>query len=82
MDIMTHDLGALFAQLGLDSDPASIDAFIAQNYPLPDDVKVSQAPFWSDNQKRFLKEELLIDAEWAPAVDELNARLHQSQVSQ
>lgn len=82
MDIMTHDLGALFAQLGLDSDPASIDAFIAKNYPLPDDVKVSQAHFWSENQKRFLKEEMLIDAQWAPAVDELNARLHQSQLAQ
>lgn len=76
MELPNKDLGTLFEQLGLPSDPASIDAFIAQHYPLPDTVKVSEAPFWSDAQARFLREELLDDADWAPIVDELNVRLH------
>ncbi len=72
-----HDLGTLFEQLGLESDPAAIDAFIGEHAPLPDDVKVSEAPFWSENQGRLLKELMMDDAEWAPVVDELNARLHE-----
>ncbi len=76
MELTNKDLGTLFEQLGLPGDPASIDAFIASHYPLPDEVKVSEAPFWSEAQGRFLKEELLEDADWAPIVDELNVRLH------
>lgn len=76
MELPNKDLGTLFEQLGLDSEPAAIDAFIAQHYPLPDDVKVSEAPFWTPGQAALLKEELLEDAEWAPIVDELNVRLH------
>lgn len=78
MELPNKDLGTLFQQLGLDSDPASIDAFIAEHYPLADEVKVSEAPFWTESQAAFLKEELLEDAEWAPVVDELNVRLHES----
>lgn len=78
MELSNKDLGTLFEQLGLASDPASIDAFIARHYPLPDHIKVSEAPFWSAAQGAFLKEELLDDAEWAPVVDELNVRLHEN----
>jgi hypothetical protein len=78
MELPNPDLGTLFEQLGLDSDPAAIDAFIAQHYPLADDMKVSEAPFWSEAQARLLKSELLEDAEWAPVVDELNVRLHRN----
>ena len=77
MELPNKDLGTLFDQLGLPSDPASIDAFIAQHFPLPNGVKVSEAPFWNQAQATFLKEELLEDAEWAPIVDELNVRLHE-----
>ncbi len=77
MELPNKDLGTLFEQLGLDSDPASIDAFIAQHAPLPNEVKVSEAPFWNESQAAFLKSELLEDAEWAPIVDELNVRLHE-----
>ncbi len=44
---------------------------------LPNEVKVSEAPFWNESQAAFLKGELLEDAEWAPIVDELNVRLHE-----
>jgi hypothetical protein len=78
MELVTAPtLNLLFDQLGLDSDPASIDAFIASHAPLPDEVKVSEASFWSDSQAALLKGEMMLDAEWAPVVDELNVRLHE-----
>ncbi len=76
MELPNPDMATLFAQLGLDNDPASIDAFIAEHYPLPDEVKVSEAPFWSASQRALLKDEIMGDADWAPIVDELNVRLH------
>ncbi|WP_407291580.1 DUF2789 domain-containing protein [Stutzerimonas zhaodongensis] len=77
MELPNKDLGTLFEQLGLPSDPASIDAFIATHRPIPNGMKVSDAPFWSEAQGSFLKEQLMDDAEWAPVVDELNVRLHE-----
>lgn len=76
MEPAIKDIGTLFEQLGLPADEDSIDDFIARHYPLPDEVKLSEAPFWSASQAAFLKGEILEDAEWAPIVDELNARLH------
>lgn len=32
--------------------------------------------FWSKSQARFLRDEILADADWAEVVDELNLRLH------
>lgn len=75
MDLTPNTLETLFDQLGLDSDQASIDAF-ASEHQLSEDIKLIDAPFWSPQQAAFLKEQLHVDAEWAPAVDELNALLH------
>lgn len=75
MELHTPTLVTLFEQLGLASDQASIDAFV-DKHALPEDVKVSEADFWTPQQARFLKEELREDADWAPVVDELNALLH------
>ncbi|GFM66812.1 DUF2789 domain-containing protein [Pseudomonas cichorii] len=77
MELPTHSLPNLFAQLGLDSDEDSIQNFIA-NHSLPDDVKLIDAEFWTPQQASFLKEELREDADWAPVVDELNVLLHKS----
>lgn len=76
MEPEIKDIGTLFEQLGLPADETSIDEFIASHYPLSDDTKLSEASFWSPSQAAFLKGEILEDAEWAPIVDELNARLH------
>ncbi len=76
MDAPIPTLETLFEQLGLDSTPEAIDAFIAA-HPLAEDVKLVDAPFWSTQQAQFLQEQLREDAEWAIAVDELNQRLHQ-----
>ncbi|PRA33075.1 DUF2789 domain-containing protein [Pseudomonas poae] len=78
MDAPIPTLETLFEQLGLESTPDAIDAFIVA-HPLPADVKLIDAPFWSAQQASFLKEELREDAEWAIAVDELNQRLHHAQ---
>ncbi|KAA8551143.1 hypothetical protein FX984_06178 [Pseudomonas marginalis] len=78
MDAPIPTLETLFEQLGLDSTPEAIDAFIVA-HPLSDDVKLIDAPFWTPQQAQFLKEELREDADWAMAVDELNQRLHQPQ---
>lgn len=79
MELLNKDLSLLFEQLGLPSDQASIDAFIASHYPLPDDVKVSEAPFWNESQAAFLKESIMDDADWEPVVDELNVLLHRNE---
>lgn len=78
MDAPIPTLETLFEQLGLDSTPEAIDAFIGA-HPLGEDVKLIDAPFWTPQQAAFLKEELREDAEWAIPVDELNQRLHQPQ---
>ncbi|EQM77949.1 DUF2789 domain-containing protein [Stutzerimonas stutzeri] len=79
MELPNKDMTTLFEQLGLPSDPASIDDFIASHAPLPNHVKLAEAPFWSDAQRAFLRDEWIEDAEWAPIVDELNVRLHEEQ---
>ena len=76
MEPTTHTLSDLFAQLGLDDEPQSIDRFIAEHRPLPDTVKLADAPFWTAGQAQFLREELNDDSDWAPMVDQLNVRLH------
>ncbi|MEZ5627834.1 DUF2789 domain-containing protein [Denitromonas sp.] len=77
METPVHPLSALFAQLGLPDDSASIDAFIARHAPLAGDVPLAAAPFWSPAQASFLREEIAEDADWAEVVDTLNARLRQ-----
>lgn len=79
MELPNKDMRTLFEQLGLPSDPASIDDFISSHAPLPNHMKLTEAPFWSDAQRAFLTEEWIEDADWVPIVDELNARLHEEQ---
>ena len=77
METEQTNLGTLFAQLGMDGDPASIDRFISA-HPLQADIKLIDAPFWTETQAHFLKEELRADGgDWAIPIDELNQRLHQ-----
>lgn len=76
METPLHSMRNLFAQLGLPSDQASIDEFIASHSPLPENMKLADAPFWTPSQAAFLREEILEDADWAEVVDQLNASLH------
>lgn len=68
-------INMLFEQLGMDGSDEAIDQFVLANQ-LPKDVKLVDAPFWNDNQRKFLKDEYRLDAGWVEFIDDLNARLH------
>ena len=61
--------------LGLPSDPAAVESFIAAHRPLEHGVALYRAPFWTASQRAFLREEIIGDADWAGVIDELNGRL-------
>lgn len=75
MEKSFHRFTDLFAQLGLASDPESIETFLREHSPLPDGVRLADAPFWTSSQSALLREEILEDADWAQVVDQLNAAL-------
>ena len=76
MEPNVHPFSELFAQLGLPNDEASIRAFIAEHGPLPDDMRLEEAPFWTDSQAQLLREERIEDADWIVVIDQLNVALH------
>lgn len=75
MQTQMHTMNNLFAQLGLPSDDAAVERFIASHRPLENGIALYRAPFWSAAQRAFLKEEIIEDADWASVIDELNGRL-------
>ncbi len=77
MDNNQHTFSELFDQLGLPSDAASIERFIATHRPLPEDTFLVNAPFWSAGQREFLREVMVQDADWVGLVDQLNAQLRE-----
>lgn len=75
MDACNYKLDTLFAQLGLPNSEPEIDVFLDQHSPLPEDVLLYNAPFWTPSQAQFLKQAIKEDADWALVVDELSTRL-------
>ena len=75
MDLSPHTFHALFEQLGLPSAEGDIQGFIASHRPLPETVRLADAPWWTAAQAQFLREQILEDADWAEAVDQLNLAL-------
>lgn len=75
METSFHRFAELFAQLGLATDDAAIRSFIAEHAPLPGDIRLDEAPFWTPAQGRLLRESLTEDADWAEVVDHLDAAL-------
>ncbi|MHB8921664.1 MAG: DUF2789 domain-containing protein [Halothiobacillus sp.] len=75
MDAVFHPLSDLFAQLGLPNSAAAIDGFIAGHGGLISGIALVDAPFWTPAQTQFLRESLEQDADWAEAVDHLDAML-------
>lgn len=75
METSVHTLANLFAQLGLPSSPTEIQNFFDRYRPLSNGTLLHEAAFWSRAQARFLREEILKDADWAEVVDTLNERL-------
>ena len=74
MDMTTHDMATLFAQLGLDNSPSAIKAFVA-SHKIPADMSLAQASFWTSAQANFLTENLKQDADWSDVIDQLNVLL-------
>lgn len=68
-------INTLFEQLGLDGSDEAIDQFVL-SHQLGKDEKLVDAPFWNDNQRKFLKDEYRMDAGWVDFIDDLNVRLH------
>ena len=54
----------------------AIVRFLETHSPLPHDVVLSDASFWTAAQAAFLREEIAKDADWAEVIDALNAALH------
>lgn len=75
METPIHGMAHLFDQLGLPSDAVAIDQFIASHRPLPSAVRLAEAVFWTPAQAEFLREGILIDADWAEVIDALNEGL-------
>ena len=80
MDTTESNMTNLFLQLGLPAGKAEIASFI-RDHQLAEDVRVSEAPFWNDGQRQFLREQLVVDADWAIIVDELSEALHADAVA-
>ena len=78
MEQPIHGFADLFAQLGLPADEAGIRQFIATHSPLPGQVLLADAPFWSDAQARMLRETIADDADWADVVDRLDTVLRKA----
>lgn len=70
-----HRFSELFRQLGLPSDMASIQSFLAQHSPLDSTIRLENAAFWSKAQSALLRDEILQDADWAEVIDQLNLAL-------
>lgn len=70
-----HSMTNLFAQLGLPSEPHEIKQFIDSHRPVSIEIHLYDAPFWNPAQSAFLRENILIDADWAGIIDRLNAAL-------
>jgi len=80
VDTTESSMTNLFLQLGLPAEKHEIAEFI-RTHQLPEDVRVSEAAFWSDGQRQFLREEWVEDADWAIIVDEFNEALHADAVA-
>jgi hypothetical protein len=78
MELIEKCMTSLFAQLGEDSDDISIANFIELHGRMSGNTNLHDAAFWSPSQACLLRESLILDAAWAPVVDELNSKLHYS----
>ncbi|WP_422011718.1 DUF2789 domain-containing protein [Roseateles sp.] len=79
MDTATsHDMTELFCQLGLPDSPEDIKRFIAEHKPVPNELSLPDAPFWTPSQQAFLREQWRADdGDWTLLVDQLNAALRE-----
>lgn len=77
MENIPHSEADLFEQLGLPASEKDIQRFISTYRPLPNNIKLHEAPFWTNAQAKFLHDQIAIDADWAVPIDLLNIRLRE-----
>ncbi len=75
MDQTSPTMHNLFAQLGLPSEESDVQDFIETHRPIDSQLSLSEAPFWTESQARFLREQIIQDDDWAPVIDSLNTSL-------
>ena len=75
MESNIHTMANLFTQLGLSSTPDGIQKFIAAHRPIPNQLALHEAAFWSEAQSVFLREKNLADDDWSGVIDSLNVAL-------
>lgn len=75
MEDLIPSMTRLFDQMGLGSEPQSIESFIAAHKPLPESIALADASFWSASQAEFLRREVDEDTDWAIVIERLNAAL-------
>ena len=75
MEHSFHHFSELFAQLGLPTDVDGIRDFVILHSPLPETLRLEDAPFWTPAQAMLLRDSILQDADWAEVVDQLNVAL-------
>jgi hypothetical protein len=75
MDTSIHSLQTLFCQLGLADDEEHINTFIEKHSPLPLNIVIYEANFWSESQAEFLAKAVEEDSDWCELVDELSCLL-------
>jgi hypothetical protein len=62
--------------VGRPKEEGDVREFVAELGSMPDGVLLANAAFRSASQSRFLRHEILEDADWAQVIDELNLMLH------
>lgn len=72
-----HGMTELFQQLGLPESTAAIRRFIHGKRPLPAEMRLADAPFWTESQANFLREMIKADSDWAVTIDQLDASLRE-----
>ena len=80
MDETLPRMTNLFLQLGLDASEQGIAQFI-KGHQLPRETSIDEAAYWNEGQRQFLREQWVVDADWAIVVDELNQALHADAVA-
>lgn len=66
----------LFDQLGLPSTPEKIADFVTRHHPLPGNIMLVDAPFWTASQAQFLREMKQRDEPpWSILIDQLSEAL-------
>jgi hypothetical protein len=64
----------LFSKLGLESGYADIAQFI-QHHPLPPEIHLVDANFWTPTQRAFLRVSWQQDSAWCELLDQLDQML-------